>query len=149
MGNHRSPHEAFVQLDGSARRIESNRLRQAMRESTALSTLLLHFVHVFTIQVSHTALANGRAKIEERLARWLLMMHDRIDGDEAPLTHDFIALMLGVRRPGVTDALHALEGKGLVRSTRGVIRIVDREGLEALATGIYGAPEAAYERLIA
>jgi CRP-like cAMP-binding protein len=105
-------------------------------------------VHVFSVQVAHTALANGRAKIEERLARWLLMVHDRIDGDEVNLTHDFIALMLGVRRPGVTDALHALEGKGLIRSTRGVLRIVDREGLEVIANAIYGVPEAEYRRLI-
>ena len=92
-------------------------------------------------------MANGRAKIEERLARWLLMVQDRIDGDEAALTHDFIAIMLGVRRPGVTDAIHALEGKGLVRATRGALRIVDREGLEALAGGAYGLPEKEYRRL--
>jgi CRP-like cAMP-binding protein len=137
MGNHRSPHEAFVQLEGRAHCIDAAPFRAAFAQSETLRTLLLRYVHIFNIQIAHTALANGRAKIEERLARWLLMVHDRIDGDEATLTHEFIAMMLGVRRPGVTDALHELEGKGLIRSLRGVVRIVDREGLEALASGTY------------
>jgi CRP-like cAMP-binding protein len=148
LGDDRSPHEVFVQLEGAALRIEADALRDAIDRSADLHHVLLRFVHVFSVQVAHTALANGRAKIEERLARWLLMVHDRIDGDEVNLTHDFIALMLGVRRPGVTDALHALEGKGLIRSTRGVLRIVDREGLEVIANAIYGVPEAEYRRLI-
>lgn len=148
MGNHRSPHNSFVQIEGAAQRIEAAAFRTLMAQEAAFNRLMLHYVHIFNIQVAHTALANGRAKIEERLARWLLMVHDRTDGDEAPLTHEFIALMLGVRRAGVTDALHALEGKGMVRSTRSVVRIVDREGLEALAGGAYGVPEAEYRRLI-
>jgi CRP-like cAMP-binding protein len=80
------------------------------------------------------------------LARWLLMVHDRQDGDNLALTHEFIAVMLGVRRSGVTDALHELEGKSLVRASRGAIRILSRKGLIALAGGIYGVPEAEYER---
>lgn len=148
MGNDRSPHEVYVQLEGEALRIEADALRNAIARSADLNHVLLRFVHVFTVQVAHTALANGRATIEQRLARWLLMVHDRIDGDEVNLTHDFIALMLGVRRPGVTDALHALEGKGFIRSTRGNLRIIDREGLEELASAIYGVPETEYQRLI-
>ncbi|MGD9980048.1 MAG: Crp/Fnr family transcriptional regulator [Hyphomonadaceae bacterium] len=148
MGNDRSPHECIVQVDGEALRIEVDAFRDAMTQSESLRTLLLRFVHVFNIQVAHTALANARAKIEERLARWLLMVHDRIPGDEACLTHEFVAIMLGVRRAGVTDALHELEGKGLIRSTRGVVRIVDREGLEIFAGGTFGVPEREYRRLI-
>ena len=60
------------------------------------------------VQTVHTAIANARGKIEQRLARWLLMAHDRIDGDELPLTHEFLALMLGVRRPGVTESVASL-----------------------------------------
>ncbi|QGZ95446.1 Crp/Fnr family transcriptional regulator [Terricaulis silvestris] len=148
MGDHRTPHEAFVQFEGGALRIETAAFRDALAQSETLTRLMLHFVHIFNIQVAHTALANGRAHIEERLARWLLMVHDRTVGDEATLTHEFIALMLGVRRPGVTDALHALEGKAMIRSTRGIVRIVDREGLESLASGTYGVPESEYRRLI-
>ncbi len=148
MGNHRSPHEAIVQMEGEALRIDTPALRVAMTRSENLKTLLLHFVHVFNIQVAHTALAYGRARIEERLARWLVMVHDRIAGDDAMLTHELIAIMLGVRRAGVTDALHEIEGKGLIRATRGALRILDREGLVTLAGGTYGVPETEYRRLI-
>jgi CRP-like cAMP-binding protein len=148
MANHRSPNEAFVQVEGAAQRIDADKLRAAIARSARLNGLLLRYVHVFNTQIAHTALANGRANIEERLARWLLMIDDRIDGHEARLTHDFIALMLGVRRPGVTDALHALEGKRTIRSMRGSVRILDRERLQELAGGAYGVPESEYRRLI-
>jgi hypothetical protein len=102
----------------------------------------------FAIQVAFTALANGRAKLEERLARWLLMVHDRVVGDRIVLTHEYMAVMLGVRRPGVTVALHILEGKGAIRSHRGEVVIKDREGLAAEAGGGYGQPETEYARLL-
>ena len=95
-----------------------------------------------------TALANGRATIVQRLARWLLMCHDRIGNPQLRLTHEFLSLMLGTRRSGVTTALHILEGEGLIRSDRGSCTIKDRAGLEARARGIYGVPEAEYRRLI-
>ncbi|WP_228445664.1 Crp/Fnr family transcriptional regulator [Terricaulis silvestris] len=148
MSNHRSPNDAFVQLAGRAVRITSDDLREVLSQSTAFRQLAQRFVQVFMAQVAQTALANGRAKIEERLARWLLMAQDRLDDSNLTLTHEFIALMLGVRRPGVTDALNDLEGKGLIRSSRGALRIIDRHGLEATAGGIYGVPEAEYKRLI-
>ncbi len=109
---------------------------------------MLRFAQSFLIQATHTAISNGSAKLEERLARWLLMAHDRIDGDELPLIHDFLALMLGVRRPGVTVAIHSLEGQGLIEAARGVIRVIDRKGLEEVANASYGTPEAEYERLM-
>jgi len=86
--------------------------------------------------------------VEERLARWLLMSHDRQDDDEIPLTHDFLALMLGVRRPSVTIALHSLESLGFIKATRGLIVVRKREELEDFAGPGYGVPEAEYERLI-
>lgn len=148
MSNHRSPNDAFVQVAGSALRMSADDLRVSLGESERLRQLAQRFVQVFMTQIAQTALANGRAKIEERLARWLLMAQDRLDEGTLQLTHEFIALMLGVRRPGVTDALNDLEGKGLIRSSRGLVRIVDRVGLEAAAGGIYGVPEAEYKRLI-
>lgn len=99
-------------------------------------------------QVAQTAFANGAATVEHRLARWLLMAQDRQASDELQLTHEFISIMLGVRRSGVTDALHELERKRLIRGARGVIEIRNRSRLVALAGGIYGVPEAQYERLI-
>jgi CRP-like cAMP-binding protein len=147
LGGDRSPTENFIQIKGRGQRIRSEDLVAAMRKSTSLQLLLLQFAQSFFVQTAHTALANGRAKLEERLARWILMAHDRVDGNEIHLTHEFLALMLGVRRPGVTVALHILEGNGLVRSTRGMVEVLDREGLIELCDGIYGIPEAEYERL--
>ena len=102
-----------------------------------MQRVFLHFAHAFMNQVASTALSNGTASVEERLARWLLMAHDRLDGDEIPLTHEFLSLMLGVRRAGVTVALNALEGKAVIRLARGQIFVVDRKGLKTSANGAY------------
>ena len=100
----------------------------------------LRYAHSFHIQTTRTNLANGRSKIEERLARWLLMADDRVDGDELPLTHEFLAIMLGVRRAGVTVAIQALEAAGLIVAKRGRITILDRQGLIESSDGTYVAP---------
>jgi CRP-like cAMP-binding protein len=97
----------------------------------------LRAAHGFMIQTTQTALANGRSKIEERLARWLLMAHDRIRVNELCLTHEFLAMMLGVRRSGVTVALQGLERLGLISHRRGVITILDRKALERNSNGTY------------
>jgi CRP-like cAMP-binding protein len=99
------------------------------------------------IQIAATALADGRYTVDQRLARWLLMSQDRL-GDDTTLTHEFLALMLGVRRPSVTDALHVLEGKRLIHASRGLITIRDRNKLLEMAGGAYGVPETDYRRLI-
>jgi CRP-like cAMP-binding protein len=148
MGNDRSPHECFMQVAGEGHRVPADQLQSAMERSATLRPLLLRYVQTFTIQAAHTALANARGKLEERLARWLLMAHDRLDGDELALKHDFLALMLGVHRPGVTVALHALEKRGAIATKRGCIVIHDRAGLKAMANGLYGTPEAEYKRLM-
>ena len=147
MGTDRSPHETYVQLAGWGLRMSAQGLRQAMDERPSLRRALLHYGHAFTVQTAYTALANGRGKIEERLARWLLMAHDRAEGHDLSLTHEFLALMLGVRRPGVTIALNRLEQDGLIRAKRGVISIFERAGLVAAANGTYGAPEMEFKRL--
>jgi len=148
LGNDRSPHDSYVQMAGSAYRISVKNLRQAMETSKTPRLRLDRFAHVLMVQIAQTAFANGKATVDSRLARWLLMVHDRQDGNELVLTHEFIAVMLGVRRAGVTDALHTLEGEGLIRGGRGVIRIVNRKGLVVLAGSLYGVPEAEYERLM-
>jgi CRP-like cAMP-binding protein len=147
MGAERSPNETYMQLAGSGQRISSARLRQSMKRSATLGTCFLRYAHVFSIQIAQTAFANGRGKLEERLARWLLMAHDRSEGDEMALTHQFLALMLTVRRPGVTVALNLLEEKGLTKRARGVIAIVDRKGLVGMSNGTYGVPEQEFKRL--
>jgi CRP-like cAMP-binding protein len=147
MGNDRSPNENFIQVAGEGTRITVDRLRGAMQKSRSLEAAFLNFAHSFMNQTSNTAFSNGTATIEERLARWLLMAHDRLDGDEIPLTHEFLSLMLGVRRAGVTVALHFLERKAVIRLSRGRIVVMDRDGLRASANGTYHAPEARQRRL--
>jgi CRP-like cAMP-binding protein len=90
--------------------------RAGIDDAPSFRRMLLQFAYVMSVQSGQTALANGRAGIEERLCRWLLMAHDRIGADEMPLTHELIAVMLGVRRPGVTLALNLLETRGLIRA---------------------------------
>ena len=137
MGSDRAANESFVQIAGSARQIGAARLRRAIASSVTLHRAFLHYGNSFMNQTTRTALANGRSRIEERLARWLLMAHDRVDGDEMLLTHDFLSTMLGVRRAGVTEALGALQDAGLVRSNRGMISVLDRAGLERSTDGTY------------
>jgi CRP-like cAMP-binding protein len=147
LGVDQSPHKVFMQAGGTARRIAVDPLRQAMDRSASLRDLLLRYAHVFLIQTGQTAHVNARFNLEDRLARWLLMAADRL-GPRLSLTHEYLSYMLGVRRPGVTNALHILEGKRLIDATRRTIIIRDREGLRAQAGGSYGVPEAEYERVI-
>jgi CRP-like cAMP-binding protein len=148
MGSDRSVHASYVQVAGQAQRIGADDVRQALRESASMRQSFLHYAQAFMVQTAHTAVANGRANIEERLARWLLMAHDRLDGNEVPLTHEFLALMLSVRRAGVTVAVQGLSNKGLIAKERGQITVTDRPGLEAAANGLYGIPEAESRRLM-
>lgn len=148
LGVDRSPLETRVQVAGDAHCLTAEALRSLMRQSASLQLRLSRYVQAFFVQSAHTTLANANLTIEQRLARWLLMLRDRIEGDELPLTHDFLALMLSVRRAGVTIAVHMLEGRGLIRATRGLVKILDREGLRTMAQGSYGLAEAEYARLL-
>lgn len=147
LGADRSPHETLIQIAGRGLCITAENLRLLMMRSRTLSQALYRYAHAFSIQCGQTLLANTLGSVEERLARWLLMSQDRLEQNEIALTHEFLALMLGVRRPGVTIALHRLEDLGLVISKRGATEIVDRDGLRKYAKGLYGVSEAEYERL--
>lgn len=147
-GSDRTSHRCFIQLPGSAFRISSAVLRTELDRSGTLRSLLMAYAHSFMTQIAGTALANASYTVEQRLARWLLMCHDRIDGDEIAMTHEFLSLMLNVRRAGVTVAIKALENARFVNGQRGVITISDRPALEKFATDSYGGPEAVYKRLI-
>src|SRR5689334_3908251 len=141
LGSDRAQHETYIQVAGKGLRIRADRLREADEQSITLHRGLLRFVHSFLAQTTTTALANGRSKTEERLARWLLMADDRLDGNELPLTHEFLGLMLGTHRPGVTIAVQALEKAGLITARRSHITIVDRKKLEKSSNGTYVRPE--------
>lgn len=148
LGVDRSPHRSFMETDGSAVRIETAILLKAAMAHRTLMSVLLRWVHVFMMQVASTALADGRYNVEQRTARWLLMAQDRLRCDELPLTHDFLALMLGVRRSSVTNALHVVEGTGAIRATRSLITVRDRDALQRLAGASYGLSEQEYRRVL-
>ena len=147
LGGDRTPHTCMVQAAGEAFRIGAGEPQAAMDQSPTLRALLLRFVHTFIVEVSQTAYANAGYSIEERLARWLLMTHDRLEKDDMPITHEFMSIMLGTRRPGVTLAVQMLEGVGVIRATRGHITVRDREKLEQIAGQSYGFAEKEYSNV--
>lgn len=146
LGIDTSPHTSMVQGSGEGLALPPEPLRAALDRSPSLRGVLLRYVHTLMTQIAETAHANAGFPIEARLARWVLISHDRIGHDELPLTHEFMALMLGTRRPGVTLAVQNLEGSRLIKATRGRITVLDRAGLELLAGDAYGLAVAEYAR---
>lgn len=143
-----SEHCVMGQVDGAALRIEAAALHEAMAGRPAIHALMLRYVRYFIVQLGQTAAVSASYDVEIRLARWLLMAHDRLEDDCLPLTHEHLALMLGVQRSTLTVVVGALAHGGLVSPKRGRIEICDRAGLERLAGAAYGVPEAVYERLL-
>lgn len=141
-------HHVVVQQEGTARRVGRDSVDRVFQEAPALRRLVARFAAVMLIQVGELASANARGRLRERLARWLLMAHDRSDGDTLQLVHRYLAQMLAVRRAGVTDALHVLEGEGLIRAERGRVTIRNRQGLERAAADLYGFSERSYRQII-
>jgi CRP-like cAMP-binding protein len=148
LGDDRDGFEILVQVPGTALRMDANAFREELDRIPALRTLLLRYVLGHFEQVARTGACNGRHYIDQRLARWLLMAHDRVEGDEFPMTHEFLGMMLGVRRAGITLAASALQKAGLIQYRRGRIEITDRPGLEASACECYGIARRAQERLL-
>ena len=148
LGGDRSPHSTYIQIAGEAQCIKADELRRAMKTSDSLRALLLKYVQAFLVQTSQSAIANARAHIDRRLARWILMAQDRTRDKTLPLTHEFLSLMLGVRRPGVTEALQSLNRQKLIENGRNKIVVLNRNGIEKLAGNSYGVPEKEYRRLI-
>ncbi|APX85922.1 hypothetical protein BV511_15165 [Methylorubrum extorquens] len=144
----RTPDEGRVQMAGMAWSMPADSLRAALIDSPRLHRSLLRYAQAANVQVASTTLANARYKLEQRLARWLLMCHDRVDGDLLPTTHRFLSLMLGVNRTGLTTAVAALERAGVIGTRRGTITVRSREALLKLAGNSYGMAEAEYVRLV-
>jgi len=148
LGTLATPNVTFMQVEGHGILVPSEILLAHLAETEVLHRFFLRYAHTCDIQLAQSPVANARYNMGERLARWLLMCHDRIDGNDLPLTHEFLALMLGVRRSGVTNEIHILEGRQLIKATRGNVRVLDRAGLEETAGGCYGVAEREYERLL-
>lgn len=147
LGVDQTPHDHFMQIDGAGLRLSAERFEEFIAHCPRAHTLFLKYAHVFNMQTSETAVANGIGVLEKRLARWLLMCQDRVPANQIKITHEFLSTMLGVRRAGVTEAINAIEGKDVIRARRGLVTVLDRAKLVDLAGIIYGAPEAEYARL--
>jgi CRP-like cAMP-binding protein len=137
LGHNVSSVRALVQGTGTAMRMASEHFRKEFRLSLPLQRELYRYTHTLMAQISQTAACNRFHVVETRLARWLLMTHDRVKSDQFRMTHEFLGHMLGVRRVGVTKAAHALQKRKLISYSRGDITVLDRRGLEAAACECY------------
>lgn len=147
-GGQRSPHRMIAQLGGPALRIASPALQDEADEDDALKDLLTAYHVAFMAQVSQSVACNGLHRLEQRCCRWLLMCRDRVDSDDIRLTHEYLGVMLGARRASITDVLRPLQEAGLVRSSRGVITILDAGGLEARTCECYVLVRDRYDKLL-
>jgi len=148
LGAQRATTEAMVQIEGNAWRIRADALRAAFDRSTALRSVLLRYVQAFHAQVAQTAACNAQHTVDVRLARWLLMQHDRAEQDEFPMTHEFLALMLGARRPSISVAAAALQKARAIRYTHGQVTVLDRATLEAASCECYGVVREQFDELL-
>lgn len=148
LGHERTTHAIVCHSNGTMLSLPVTRLQEVMKRSASLSVALLSFINTIIMQMARAIASHMQDRLDQRLARWLLMWHDRVGGDILLVQHDEIADRLNVRRASVTDSLHVLEGEQLIRCRRGRIIIRDRYALEKLAGGSYGATEAHYRSLI-
>jgi CRP-like cAMP-binding protein len=132
-----SPARWLVQVPGFALRVEAAELRRRAETSEELRSTLHNYMLAMFVLVSQTAACNRRHPVEERCARWLLMTHDRVEDDTFPMTHEFLADMLGVRRPSVSIAMSILSKAGYTRYRRGKVEVIDRDGLETASCECY------------
>jgi len=148
LGDDRAPHSVYVQVPGGGVRVKASQFQKELERSASLRLVMLRYVHAFFNQVAQSAACNQYHSIEQRCCRWLLMTHDRMDSDEFLLTQEFLAMMIGVQRTGVTAAASALQKADLIRYRRGVVTIVDRRGLELGSCECYGISKKEFDHLL-
>jgi CRP-like cAMP-binding protein len=142
------PNRVIVQVEGDAWRISAEDFRHMLDTRPAVRKRCLHFAAYFTSQLSQSVACNRIHTLEERCARWLLMTHDRVHRGDFELTHEFLSLMLGVRRAGVSVAMGTLQSAGVIRYTRGRITVLDRARLEEASCGCYQITQNTLARLL-
>ena len=140
--------QSMVQVPGEALRLRASTFRRLVSRESKLHEMLLRYTHVFLTQVIQWVACNSLHSVEKRLCRWLLAVHDRATGDHFPLTHEFLAAMLGVRRASVTDAARRLRQAGLIHYGGGQLTVLDRRGLERAVCGCYHTVRSELVRLL-
>jgi CRP-like cAMP-binding protein len=143
-----SPHRVFAQIGGEAWHVDAQRFNRALPELQKLREVMTNYQQAFMFQVSQCVACNGLHAIVQRCARWLLMTHDRVEGDDLALTHEFLSFMLGVRRSSVTEVLQSIMQQGYIRYRQGTITVLNREGLEDLSCQCYDHVLAEYNHLL-
>lgn len=143
-----APHTAMIQMPGEGASIKADILRGEMLRSTEVLDRVLRSTQALNAQVSQTAACNAHHTLPERLARWLLMAHDRAESDELPLTQEFLSMMLGVRRAGVSVVANTLQQAGTISYHRGRVVVTDRQGLEAASCECYAMVARQVEALL-
>lgn len=149
LGTDTAPLRAFSQVSGGAMRMRAGDFAEEVNRREGFYTLLLRYAQAFFVQTAQTAACNRLHSMEARLPKWLLTTRDLAESDRLDLTHEFVSVMLGVRRAGVTEALGALRAEGLIEHSRGHITILDAEGLRRKSCECYEVVSAEYDRLVA
>jgi CRP-like cAMP-binding protein len=148
LGNDISYVEALIQASGVMLRMSADTLRKVCREDPSLQQHFLRYALVFQNLTTQSAVCNGNHALEQRAARWLLMMHDRADGDEFAMTQEFLSMMLSVHRPAVNITARLFQQSGLISYGNGRLRVIDRPGLEASACECYAAVQEQFHQLL-
>lgn len=148
LGGKKAAIEVFMQVPGEGLHLAATAFENHMTREVSLMRALLLYTQALLTQVTQCSACNCYHSVDQRCARWLLQTHDRVKGDEFPLTHDFLGLMLGVRRSSVSETAQALQERGLIRYHRGVITVLNRKGLEAASCECYQLITDEFERLL-
>ena len=148
LGDNRAPTSVYVQVPGIGLRMNAALFVREMAENASMRKVMLHYAHAFFNQVAQSAACNQFHSLRQRCCRWLLMTHDRMQADEFLLTQEFLAMMLGVQRTGVSAVAGALRREGMIRYRRGNVTILDRAGLERQSCECYGISATEFDRLL-
>jgi CRP-like cAMP-binding protein len=148
LGDNRAPTSVYIQVPGTGLRMKAAVFDKELARSASMRMVMLHYAHAIFNQVAQSAACNRFHSLEQRCCRWLLMTHDRMHSDEFLLTQEFLAMMLGVQRTGVSAAAGALQRAGLIRYKRGNVSIINRPGLERRACECYGVSKREFDRLL-
>ena len=148
LGDDRAPTSVYVQVPGAGLRMKAALFKKELARSASMQAVMLRYGHAFFNQVAQSAACNHFHTLEQRCCRWLLMTHDRMQSDEFLLTQEFLAMMLGVQRTGVTAAAGALQRAGLIRYKRGNVTMIDRRALMQRSCECYGVSKKEFDRLL-